>query len=79
MEYFYSIYLHKLIPYEIYKKILDYEWSEQKWHVKLELDSYVIKNKFTVCRQISKTRRDVAYIDCSIRWNNIILFKRQFT
>lgn len=78
MEYAYSIYFYKILPDDIYLKILDYEWSEQKWYTKLDLDNYTIKNKFAISRQISKIKRDVVLLDYSIIWTKIIQFKKNF-
>lgn len=75
----YSAYFKKFLPDDIYDKILDYEWSSKKWHTKLELDNYTIRNKFIVSRQISKYRlSEEVYLDYSIKWNNIIIFKRRY-
>ncbi len=77
----YSVYFKQFLPDDMYNKILDYEWSSKKWHTKLELDNYTIRNKFIVSRQISKPHRDEineVYIDYSIKWNNIIIFKRRY-
>ena len=78
MEYAYSIYLYKILPDDIYLKILDYEWSEKKWYTKLNLDNYVIRNKFAISRQISKVKRDIVLLDYSIVWTKIIEFKKNF-
>lgn len=78
MEYFYSNYLYKFLPDDIYCKILEYEWSDKKWHTKLLLDNYTIKNKFAVARQISRIKREEVFLDYSIIWDKIIQFKKNY-
>jgi hypothetical protein len=71
MEYA-SVYLYKLVPYEIYLKIAEFEWPTKKWHIKHTLDNYTIRNKFILSRQISKVPRDEIHLDYSIKWDKII-------
>ncbi len=73
-------YLISILPIDIINKISSYEPTSRVFYTQLELDNYLIRQKFCLCKQINKPNGrntpDRIILNYADRWTNIIKYKR---